>query len=93
MKASVSVVAIYLFGSFAKNNPSEDSDYDFYVVIPDNINMRKREAIWSIRGNLIGKQKCSMDILVGTLSKFNRRKDYLYSIENEISETGVKVYG
>jgi hypothetical protein len=32
-------------------------------------------------------------MLVGKQSKFNRRKDYFYSIENEVKETGVKLYG
>lgn len=27
---------IYLFGSFAKDIYNEDSDYDFYVVVPDD---------------------------------------------------------
>ena len=26
---------IYLFGSFAKDTYNEDSDYDFYVVVPE----------------------------------------------------------
>lgn len=26
---------IYLYGSFAKGNARPDSDYDFYVVVPD----------------------------------------------------------
>ena len=26
---------LYLFGSYAYGTPNEDSDYDFYAVIPD----------------------------------------------------------
>ena len=29
---------IYLFGSYAYGNPTEESDIDIYVVTPDNIN-------------------------------------------------------
>ena len=29
-------ISIYLFGSFAKGNNREDSDLDFYIVMPDN---------------------------------------------------------
>jgi len=91
--SSVPVAKIYLFGSFAKGTNKEGSDYDFYVVIPDDSGMREAEADWEIRYNLAGKQKKSIDMLVGTQSKFNRRKNYFYSIENEINETGVKLYG
>lgn len=91
--SNVDVIEIYLFGSFAKGVASEDSDYDLYIVIPDDGNMREREANWAIRSSLVGKQKRSIDMIVGTLSKFNRRKNYLYSIENEVISQGVKVHG
>ena len=91
--SSVPVLEIYLFGSAAKGLVKEDSDYDFYVVIPDDSGMREREANWAIRSSLVGKQKRSIDMLVGTWSKFSRRKDYFYSIENEVTKTGVKLHG
>ena len=91
--ARIPALEIYLFGSFANGIISEDSDYDFYVVIPDDIGLREREANWAIREGLVGKQKRGIDMLVGTQSKFNRRKEYLYSIENEVKESGVKLYG
>ena len=85
------VTEIYIFGSFASGTASEDSDYDFYVVIPDN-GFRAREATWKIREGLVGKQKRGIDMLVGTQSKFNNNKN-TYSIENEVAKTGVKLYG
>ena len=91
--SSVPVSEIYLFGSFAKGMERENSDYDFYIVIPDDSNMRELEASRAIRKSLRGKRKRSLDMLVGTQSKFNRRKDYFYSIENEVKETGVRLYG
>lgn len=33
---TVPALQIYLFGSHASETQREDSDYDFYVVIPDN---------------------------------------------------------
>ena len=35
---------LYLFGSYANGTQREDSDYDFYAVIPDG-SMRPSEAI------------------------------------------------
>ena len=91
--SSVPALEIYLFGSFAKGIEREDSDYDFYVVIPDDSDMREAEADFAIRQGLRGKRKRSIDMLVGKQSKFNRRKDYFYSIESEVKETGVKLHG
>ena len=90
--SSVPALEIYLFGSLAGGTAKEDSDYDFYVVIPDNGSMREREAAWAIRG-AIPKQTRGIDMLVGTQSKFNRRKEYFYSIENEVIKKGVKLHG
>jgi predicted nucleotidyltransferase len=40
---AVPALEIYLLGSFANGTAKEDSDYDFYVVIPDGLqpNMKK----------------------------------------------------
>ena len=89
--SAVQVLEIYIFGSFATGMATADSDFDFYVVIPDD-SIRAREATWKIRECLIGKQKRGLDMLVGTKSKFNKFKD-TYSIENEVLQTGVKLYG
>jgi len=88
---AVPVLEIYIFGSYVNGLETEDSDMDFYVVIPDD-NIRAREATWKIREKLIGKQKKGIDMLVGTMKKFNHYKN-IYSIENEVARTGVKLYG
>ncbi|MCL2772745.1 MAG: nucleotidyltransferase domain-containing protein [Oscillospiraceae bacterium] len=90
--SSVPASEIYLFGSFAKGTERDDSDYDFYVVIPDEIGMHELEASRAINRR-ISRRTRGIDMLVGTQSKFNRRKDYFYSIENEVKETGVKLHG
>jgi predicted nucleotidyltransferase len=91
--ASVPALEIYLFGSFAKGIEKDDSDFDFYVVIPDDSNMREIEATHEIRYNLAGKQPRGIDMLVGRQSKFNQRKSHFATIENEVMKTGVKLYG
>ena len=88
---AIPVIEIYMFGSFASGTAGKDSDFDFYVVIPDN-SLRAREATWKIREGLVGKQNRGIDMLVGTQSKFNKNK-YTFSIENEVVRTGVKLYG
>ena len=37
LKKSVEPQKIYLFGSFARGEERADSDYDFYLVMPDSI--------------------------------------------------------
>jgi len=90
---SVPALQIYLFGSFANGTEKEDSDLDFYVVVPDGL--QPIEATWKITG-AIPKEirgKRPIDMLVGTESKFNKYKNAMSFIENEVIETGVKLYG
>jgi len=90
---SVPALEIYLFGSFANGTAKEDSDYDFYVVVPDNV--QPIETTWKIKGAIrenIRKTR-SIDMLVGTESKFNKYKNTLSFIERDVVDTGVKLYG
>ena len=88
--SAVPALEIYLFGSFADGTATDDSDYDFYVVIPDG-DLRAIEATWKIN-SAIKRQSRGIDMLVGTRSKFDKYKN-VYSIEKEVLNTGVKLYG
>jgi len=88
---AVPVLQVYLFGSHANGTQQADSDYDFYVVIPDD-SIRPLDATRKICMALRSVRKRPIDILVGSESKFNMFKDK-YSIEKEVYNTGVKLYG
>ena len=89
--ATVPALQIYLFGSYASGTQRPDSDYDFYVVIPDDA-MRPLDATRKISMALRSARKRPIDMLVGNESKFNMYKN-VHSIEKEVSRTGVKLYG
>jgi predicted nucleotidyltransferase len=87
--STVPAEKVYLFGSYAYGTPNEDSDYDFYVVIPDG-SMRPIEAIQDIYCTIRGIKK-PVDILAGTTEVFDRRsKDP--TIERMIAQEGVILY-
>jgi len=86
---TIPIEKLYLFGSYAYGTPNEDSDYDFYAVIP-NDSMRPLEAISEIYGATHERSK-SMDVLAGTVEIFERRSKLL-TIEKTIAEKGVLLY-
>ena len=88
---TVPALQIYLFGSYAKGTQQADSDYDFYVIIPDDT-LRPLDAIRKISMALRSARKRPIDMLVGSESKFNKYKN-VYSIEKEVFNSGVKLYG
>ena len=83
---------IYLFGSYASGIPNADSDYDFYVVVPDDSERPPllTERIYNALYKQTGKKP--VDILVKHLSDFESRKT-LPTIEREVFTKGVVLYG
>ena len=87
----ISPLRIYLFGSYAEGRQTEDSDFDFYIVVHnDTTNIADLTALAykSIR-NIRTK---AVDIIIGTEKRFEERRNML-SVENEVSRTGVLLYG
>lgn len=81
---------IYLFGSFANGTYTEESDFDFYIIVNDamkNLKDLTTQAYRSIRKI----KKRPVDIIVGTESTFENRKDMM-SVENEVLKKGVLLY-
>ena len=87
---TVDVDKIYLFGSHAYGTPSEDSDYDLCVVIPDG-SMRPIDAMKKIRRALYPIQTTPMDVLVYRSSRFLERQDAV-TLERTIATKGVLLY-
>ena len=91
IKQAIPAEKIYLFGSYAYGTPGEDSDYDFFVLIPDG-GLRPLEAMQKARRSLTGiTRKTPVDILADYQSRFNDRKQY-NTIERKIANEGVVLY-
>lgn len=92
IKTCLKVEEIYLFGSFAYGKPSAESDFDIYIVIPDD-SIRPLEAAQKIRASIVDFQKHPVDLLVSKRSSFMKKKSYYSLIEHEVSSRGIKIYG
>ena len=71
---TVPLEKLYLFGSNANGNPTENSDFDFYMIIPNN-GMRPLDAINTAYISLRGLTRKPVDILTGTEEIFSRRSE------------------
>ena len=81
---------IYLFGSFANNTYTHESDLDFYIVVRDDITDIPAETAKAYKAIRRIKQH-PVDILIGTKSRFEERKE-VPSVENEVYRKGVLLY-
>ena len=91
IKAAIPVERIYLFGSYANGTPTEDSDYDIFVLIPDN-GIKPLDAMREARFSLIQlNRKTPIDILADYKSRFEQRSK-LNTLERIIANEGVVLY-
>ena len=88
--SAVPVERLYLFGSYAGGIPDENSDYDFYMVIP-NGGMRPLDAINKAYLAMRGLKRKPVDILAGTVDIFSRRAEGV-TLERKIAREGVVLY-
>ncbi len=72
LQAVIMPKQIYLFGSFAKDEQTKDSDYDFYLVVSDDAG-DQITIIQKAYKSLRGIRKRPVDILVGYETAFQRR--------------------
>jgi predicted nucleotidyltransferase len=81
---------IYLFGSYANNTYTDESDLDFYIMMPDGASDLAAETTKAYKAIRTVKRH-SVDIIVGTRSRFESRKD-IPSVESEVYRKGVLLY-
>ena len=84
---------IYLFGSFAEGRNTEDSDYDFYVVMPDSEERNTLDLITEAQRSLRHRKKRPVDVLIGKQSHFEKLKNAGLTLESDVARKGVIVYG
>ena len=88
--ACIDPVKIYLFGSRAKGDSRDDSDYDIAVIYDGELS--KRDVKLTIR-KVFGLPDFSMDLFVLTSDELRRFNRIANTLEREITENGVVVYG
>ena len=85
------VVRIYLFGSYAHGEPTTDSDIDLYIIVKDEVDVKK--LLYRINLEL-SERYVALDVLADTESEFKvlSAPDRV-TMQREIKDKGVVVYG
>jgi predicted nucleotidyltransferase len=81
---------IYLFGSMARGEAGEDSDYDLLIIVPDDAPQEKRKdatAYKALRGTGV-----AVDVIVWTRSAFDKRLHLKASLPSIVKEEGRLLY-
>ena len=91
IKSAIPVERIYLFGPYINGTSSQDSDYDFFVLIPDG-ELKPLDAMREARYSLIPlNRKTPVDIIADYKSRFEQRSK-LNTLERKIANEGIILY-
>jgi predicted nucleotidyltransferase len=93
IKEKIAPDKIYLFGSYAKGNPSENSDLDFFIIKSTNLPKHKRALpLYSLGKTRRIGLPIGIDFIVYTPEEFNLMKENPNSLAGEVARTGKIVY-
>jgi len=93
IKEVTSPEKVYLFGSYARGNPNENSDLDFFIIKETNLPKPKR--VLSLYA--LGKTKrigvpIGIDFIIYTPKEFEEKKNDRNSLVGEVIRNGVLLY-
>ncbi len=90
--SQVTPLKVILFGSFANGTYTDESDYDFYLVIDDGRSVG--EATDEAYNAVMYIKKRPVDIVVGTNSRFEQKGKSKHSlmVEGEVQRNGILLY-
>lgn len=92
-KNGLKVLKVILFGSRAKGEAKEDSDWDFFIVINEEIDFKtKKEIISSIYKKLVEELNDDFEIVITSLRKFNEAKNVVGTLSYEVEKDGMLVW-
>ena len=90
-KCGLEIKKLFLFGSRAKGDFAKDSDWDFFVVIDKDIDIReKREITARIRIKL-ALEKIPADIIIQSSSVVEKRKKDVGYLTYYVMKDGVQI--
>ncbi len=90
--AKVDPLKVILFGSFADGTYTDESDYDFYIVVDDDRNVN--DATDQAYRSVMEVKNRPVDIVVGTNTRFETKGKSRHSmmVEGEAQRNGILLY-
>ena len=88
-KRKIKVIKIVLFGSRARGNFKDDSDWDLFVEVDKDLSFQeKQEALIRIYRKLARFQD-SYEIIIQSEKKYEKFKNYIGIISYDVDKEGV----
>ncbi len=83
---------IYLFGSRARGDHNEHSDYDFFIIMDDSVKLNGDEAARARLALLGTSYESPVDILVDKESSFLKNSHNTDFVDYYVQKEGIIIY-
>ncbi len=80
---------VVLFGSRAKGNFDEDSDWDLLIVIKEDITRKEKLDLFSKISKKLAKHLIPCDLLIRSRKEVEKLKTYFHSVTKIALEEGI----
>ena len=92
-ESGIGLVKVILFGSRAEGNYTEDSDWDFLVIVDKDLNFKEKKKLWNKISHKIHQHFpfTSFDIIIKEKKVYESEKNIPNTISNEVYFNGVGV--
>lgn len=90
-KEGFKVVKILLFGSRAKGNYTEESDWDFLVILNSDISFSELKKLTGKIQLRLARLNLPNDLILRGLNQFNRSKDVVGNISYYADKEGIVI--
>lgn len=88
--AGTDPLAIYLFGSRARGDAREDSDYDLMIVVPEGFPVSRRNSATAY--SLVEGRRIPIDVTIVGEAKFRDRAGKVGTLSFEVAQDGAALY-
>ena len=91
-KLNIKIEKIILFGSRARGDYREDSDYDILIIVRERIDWKTKNKLYArIHRRLVRELRAPIDLLIVTAQWFYENASNKVTFEAEVAETGVEL--
>lgn len=91
-RRGVHVLKIILFGSRARSDFTEDSDWDIFVVVDGDLSFQEKQNILTKIYRRLAKMEDSYEIVIQSISKFEKNKNLIGYLSYEVDKEGVVIW-
>ena len=85
----ISVGNIILFGSRARGDYNEDSDYDILIITKETFSIKEKMCIFNKVNDILAKMLIPCDIIIKSQDEVEYLRDKIGSVTREAVEEGI----